>query len=414
MAKKEVIKSDVGPKTKMVSAFEIAETAKNAIILREYDHKILSRMQSIYTAYAEIGFLLHEINEKKLYLLNDNQSIYEYAKERFDLAPTTTKNVIAVSQRFFEKDDYNNASLKKEFIGFGFSQLVELINVADDKIKDYAPSMSVRKIRQLKALDNTDADVKKLISTNSELVDFTNYILNYDYLGKHKLTVKIEASSNLGKSAAEISQYTFTTDMNYLLNVNFKIAISKPKKSDNSFSIDIDAKGLKIATNSRNISHVELRATSMDDLIHWFEEYVSKVEKHVNSLIPKVDEVTGQVILSEDRKYRKLDEAYSYLDKRAADYISDSDVVLLAVKKHFRNAYYDSDGNNLKIFKSQERTRKNKPRYELVNLHNPSSAVLVIYDDAGEIKEKKPLLNDYKSYVQAKAEELINSLGDAS
>lgn len=412
---KKVVQSDVGlkevpKKQKTISVFEVAEYAQKSILLREYDTKIRKKMNDLFNAYAEIGFLLHKINEEQLYELNGNKSIYEYAKEQYDLAPTTVKNVIAVSQRFFESNDYNQIELRKEFDGFGFSQLVELMSVPDEKIKDYTPSMSVRKIRKLKALENTDTAVKELISTNSELVDFTNYILNYAYQDKHNLEVKIEAFSNLGKNASEISSYAWNTDMNYLLNVTFKIGVTKPKKSDTSFQIDIDAKGLKISTNSRNISQVDLYATNMDDLTNWFGQFMEKVEKHVTSLIPKLDEVTGQVILPEDRKYQKVEDAYSYLENRTEDYIRADDVIKLAVKRHFKNLYYDADNNNLKLYTSHERNRKNKPKFEIQNIYSPSSTVVVIYDDNGEVKEKRPLMDDYKEYVRVKAEELLKSL----
>src|SRR5690554_5103694 len=142
---KKVVQSDVGlkevpKKQKTISVFEVAEYAQKSILLREYDTKIRKKMNDLFNAYAEIGFLLHKINEEQLYELNGNKSIYEYAKEQYDLAPTTVKNVIAVSQRFFKTNDYNQIELRKEFDGFGFSQLVELMSVPDEKIKDYTPS----------------------------------------------------------------------------------------------------------------------------------------------------------------------------------------------------------------------------------------------------------------------------------
>lgn len=413
----ETPKSDVGlnealsPSAKKVSVFEIAERVSNTVLLRDYDYRIKEKMQSIITNYAEIGFMLHEISSKKLYELNGNKSIYDYAKERYDLAPTTVKNAIAVTQRFFVKDnEYRAITVKKEAEGFGFSQLVELLTVEDEKLKDYLPSMPVKKIRELKALNNSDDAVKELISTNSELVDFTKFVLDYDYQGKNELEVKIDASSNLGKRTSEISTYSWSKDGNNLMNVIFKISVVKPKKSDVSFTIELNHKGLLISTNSRNISHVDTYAKSMEDLIHWFDQFMVKVKDHVNSLIPKVDETTGQVILPEDRKYQKLDGAYSYLDDREEKYIDTSDIIRLSVRNHFKNAYYESDGYNLQIFTSEERSRKNKPKFTIQSITDPSRTVLVIHDAEGNEIEKHPLLTDYKEYVKQKAEELLKSI----
>lgn len=413
----ETPKSDVGlnealsPTAKKVSVFEIAERVSNTVLLRDYDYRIKEKMQSIITNYADIGYMLHEINSKKLYELNDNKSIYEYAKERYDLAPTTVKNAIAVSQRFFVKENqYQSITIKKEAEGFGFSQLVELLTVEDEKLKDYLPSMPVKKIRELKALINSDDAVKELISTNSELLDFTKYVLDYDYQGKNELEVKIDASSNIGKRTSEISTYSYSTDGNNLLNVIFKISVVKPKKSDVSFTIELNHKGLLISTNSRNISHVDTFAKSMDDLIRWFNDFMVKVKDHVNSLIPKVDEATGQVILPEDRKYNKLEDAYSYLDDRDEKYIGVDDIIKLSVRNHFKKAYYESDGYNIQIFTSEERSRKNKPKFTIKNITNPSSTELVIHDAEGNEIEKHRLLSDYKDYIKQKAEELLKSI----
>lgn len=75
--------------------------------------------------------------------------IYEFAKKRFGFGTTTTKNFLAIYDKFMITDGMNVPMLKEEFKDYGYSQLVELVSVASH-LDDFSPKMTVKEIRKKK------------------------------------------------------------------------------------------------------------------------------------------------------------------------------------------------------------------------------------------------------------------------
>lgn len=75
--------------------------------------------------------------------------IYEFAKKRFGFGTTTTKNFLAIYDKFMITDGMNVPMLKEEFKDYGYSQLVELVSV-ESHLDDFSPKMTVKEIRKKK------------------------------------------------------------------------------------------------------------------------------------------------------------------------------------------------------------------------------------------------------------------------
>lgn len=75
--------------------------------------------------------------------------IYEFAKKRFGFGTTTTKNFLAIYDKFMITDGMNVPMLKEEFKDYGYSQLVELVSV-ESHLDEFSPSMTVKEIRKKK------------------------------------------------------------------------------------------------------------------------------------------------------------------------------------------------------------------------------------------------------------------------
>lgn len=75
--------------------------------------------------------------------------IYEFAKKRFGFGTTTTKNFLAIYDKFMITDGMNVPMLKEEFKDYGYSQLVELVSVPSH-LDDFSPKMTVKEIRKKK------------------------------------------------------------------------------------------------------------------------------------------------------------------------------------------------------------------------------------------------------------------------
>jgi len=77
--------------------------------------------------------------------------VYDFALKAFGFKKTSVKNFIAVFDRFGDKDR-SCPSLAGKYSGYSFTQLVELLPVAED-ISSYKPDMSVSEIRDKKVLE---------------------------------------------------------------------------------------------------------------------------------------------------------------------------------------------------------------------------------------------------------------------
>lgn len=83
------------------------------------------------------------------------KDIYDFAERRFGIGRTSTKNFLAIHEKFM-----SGVVLKEDYRGYKQSQLMELLPVSDDVIKSsFNPEMSVKQIREKK---------KELVGTLSD------------------------------------------------------------------------------------------------------------------------------------------------------------------------------------------------------------------------------------------------------
>ena len=125
--------------------------------------KINDSYESICNNFLIIANELKKIKKYKLYLLDDYASIYDFAKDKFNIGSTTCKNLLMIVDKYcIEKsidDEYSSSystvwsysyELDPKFKSFTYSQLLELKNLSDEELKDISPSMSVRDIKAFK------------------------------------------------------------------------------------------------------------------------------------------------------------------------------------------------------------------------------------------------------------------------
>lgn len=114
--------------------------------------KVIDRnITRINDSFLNIAYLLHEL--KKFSWSNFScygcSDFYDFSKSRFGLGVTTTKNFLAIYDKFMITDGMNVPMLKEEFKDYGYSQLVELVSV-ESHLDDFSPKMTVKEIRKKK------------------------------------------------------------------------------------------------------------------------------------------------------------------------------------------------------------------------------------------------------------------------
>ena len=161
-------------KNEAVDAVEVVETNElQKLMIRklyeDYVSDIANSMEEIVNNYLLIGHALKEIKFKKLYELEGYKNIFELAKAKFNLGETSTKNFMNVYSKF--GDSKNIGYLKNDYEKYSFSQLVELLPVSEDEVKNYSPTMSVQEMKQIKKESQTTDDIKKYTKEFSKMVD---------------------------------------------------------------------------------------------------------------------------------------------------------------------------------------------------------------------------------------------------
>ena len=106
----------------------------------------------INDSFFSIAYLLHELkncswSNFSRYMCLD---FYDFSKSRFGLGVTTTKNFLAIYDKFVIDDCGEIPMLKEEYKDYGYSQLVELASVEASQLDEFSPEMTVKEIRKKK------------------------------------------------------------------------------------------------------------------------------------------------------------------------------------------------------------------------------------------------------------------------
>jgi hypothetical protein len=221
MVKKEVEqKSDVGL---VVFEDDNYKELKTIIDLDENYNRITNNIKlqigNIFSNYLRIGQYLIEANNSKIYDLKDFTSVIEYASVEFDLAETTTRNVMAVVEKYCEGSAYS-IKLKDEYKDFSYSALVEMLPVENIDLEIYKPTLSVKKIREKKTIALIDEKFSKMFDEKGFISEAIKIIENYDY--NEKLNTK--DFSLKYKIIKNFSEKRFQIDFN-LINAKTKDSI---------------------------------------------------------------------------------------------------------------------------------------------------------------------------------------------
>ncbi len=123
-------------------------------VMQEYEilNSVEDLNDNVEKNYLNISYLLYDLaTNRKTYFKDMGSSIYAYADNHFGYCRTTTKNMVAIYEKFC---DHNVTSfpvrLKEEYSKYKYSQLAELVSVPDELLPNFSHSMSIKDIRLAK------------------------------------------------------------------------------------------------------------------------------------------------------------------------------------------------------------------------------------------------------------------------
>ena len=146
------------------------------------DTEIAKYIGTISCGFVEMGKNLKVISDKKLYKLDNYDSIYDYAEKRFNIKTTTVKNLINIAEKFL--DDYGK--IVPEFKDYTYSQLIEIDKISDTSYEKLNPNMSVRDIKNLQIVEKLDGVMVASLKTafNKTVSGLKNFFIKNKILNE--------------------------------------------------------------------------------------------------------------------------------------------------------------------------------------------------------------------------------------
>lgn len=154
------------------------ETVKN---YKNIIEKIFDYSKDALLNFMHLGQLLKRVKEYKLYEIEEFQSVYDFALNKFGYKETSVKNFIAVFEKYADSEDldYDYFDIKEEYKNYSFTSLVELLPVPEEEIKEnYTPEMTVKEIRQTKLISQLTDQLLEKVKKYNHVVDILKKEMN--------------------------------------------------------------------------------------------------------------------------------------------------------------------------------------------------------------------------------------------
>lgn len=269
---------------------DVATELKDDIF--ELDRKV----NNLIDNFIGIGFYLNKIKENKFFKDLGFEDIYDFAYSKYKMSKTTCKNMIAVSNKFSNKN-LHYPEIDKKYSEYSFSQLVELVPEDENNLNNYSPEQTIKEMRITKFSKNIHDDEDKIVNWfRNDLLKFLKSKYNQcefnDYFDLYSSRINIiYKSMNLD----------INLDSNKLINI-CSYDLEKLFQEETIFSI-------KLIDMSVNRFIIQVDKEVIEDVSINHEDIVSG---------PTSDQIEYD---SEQEYYEDCDGLYSELD---SDYIESS------------------------------------------------------------------------------------------
>lgn len=258
---------------------EIVKNYKNII------EKIFDYSKDALLNFMHLGQLLKRVKEYKLYEIEEFQSVYDFALNKFGYKETSVKNFIAVFEKYADSEDldYDYFDIKEEYKNYSFTSLVELLPVPEEEIREkYSPEMSVKEIRQTKVISQLTDQLQEKVKKYNHVVDILKKEMNNFNEELDKDVVKYRVVNNT------------TTIDDFRLRSGFE-------HGWRGFYVDYDI-DLNLRVNYQNIDNL-----SDDEIIKKFkDDFLMKVKEIYLNDVKEKEEKKLQKIKEKESLYSEI------------------------------------------------------------------------------------------------------------
>lgn len=131
------------------------------IKLTEAENIIKSNLNGCVRNFVAIGFYLKDIRDNETYKQGGYESIWDYAKDKLQMAKSTVSRFMAINDKFSVGG--NSPVLLDEYKDYGPGKLQEMLTLTNEQLKEVTPDLTVRQIRNMKTsrVDYSGEDIDR-------------------------------------------------------------------------------------------------------------------------------------------------------------------------------------------------------------------------------------------------------------
>ena len=134
----------------------------------DYKEQLDREIRLQQRSFVKVGYLLRKIEEKEGYKLDGCKSLAEWAKEKYNLSPSTVSKYKRINE-VFSVDGYSE-NLDTKYLEYGPSKLSDMLALPDKDLEQLSPDMPRADIRELKAFNKEARDIPEEPSDLDQLV----------------------------------------------------------------------------------------------------------------------------------------------------------------------------------------------------------------------------------------------------
>lgn len=331
------------------------------LLLSEYkdlkgDMDLLDKsIKNLANNFISIGFYLNKIKENKFFSELGFKDIYEFAEVKYKFSKTSTKNFIAVANKFGAKD-YSYPSLQGKYKEYNFSQLVELLPEDESNMDKFSPEQTIKEMRITKFYKNIENDENKIYSwLKKDLIEFLEKEfpeckLKYKDIEIFYTFLEISYKKyylNFSFSKYDFLLNIFSNDLNKSFDKKQILSLKLIKQTVNQFIKKVDKEITEEEKNKATVITKETVITTevingpMSD--QDIDEYNPEEDEDINKEVvePEVIDVHVQHLKNNDQRwdYIRNKDSYELIEQMSNDYIrvsklKDTPYVKIELKVH--------------------------------------------------------------------------------
>lgn len=374
MSENKIVKKNIeSPTSDLLNASDILTLKERYEDYIEMSEEIKENIDDIFNSYLQVGSLLVKINKDELFKLSEYNSIYEYANSEFGISETSVKNLMSIVLKFCDERGY----LLKDYEGYTYSSLVELLSVKELDLKVYKPSMTVKEIRVQKVVDKINDSLKDFLNEEGFLNKWIDYIYSVD-INKILKTTAFNLSHKINKD-----EYT-GNDINLSIDFVLSNKLSKQKINfclkyysyKNSFCFDSDSGNY----NGEYFYFSRSLVNSVEELENVFNEFLNKLKtEYIVS-----EENKTKAIKKDEKNFLSISDFYA---KRLKDsyYNSLFSTLVLKVANEFLSDVFIDGYGSYELYKEKKPGKANKSIYSFKNTDDAFRFKIIKHDEDADI-----------------------------